>query len=41
MRDGKGKQIWPDGSIYEGEWSMDKSQGQGKLIHADGDIYEG
>ena len=41
LRDGLGKQTWPDGSIYEGEWINDKSHGKGKLIHADGDIYEG
>ena len=33
--------MWPDGSVYEGDWLNDKSHGKGKLIHADGDIYEG
>lgn len=28
MRDGNGKQKWPDGSIYEGEWVEDKSSGK-------------
>lgn len=41
MRHGWGKQIWPDQSVYEGEWVNDKACGRGKLIHADGDIYEG
>ncbi|CAD8163462.1 unnamed protein product [Paramecium pentaurelia] len=41
MRDGFGKQKWPDGSIYEGEWVEDKSSGRGKLTHADGDVYDG
>jgi hypothetical protein len=27
LRDGLGKQKWPDGSIYEGEWQEDKSSG--------------
>ena len=28
-RDGKGCQIWPDGSRYEGYWAHDKANGQG------------
>ena len=41
IRIGKGKQIWPDGSIYEGWWSDNKANGNGRLIHADGDVYNG
>ena len=41
VRDGKGKQIWADGSLYEGYWRNDKANGRGRLIHADGDVYEG
>lgn len=41
IRAGKGIQIWPDGSIYEGWWRQDKANGRGRLIHADGDVYEG
>ena len=41
VRHGKGKQIWPDGSIYEGYWRDDQVEGYGRLIHADGDYYEG
>ena len=41
QRDGQGKQVWPDGSVYEGFWNADKANGQGRLIHADGDVYEG
>jgi hypothetical protein len=41
MRDGKGLQIWADGSLYEGYWKADKANGRGRLIHADGDVYEG
>jgi len=26
-RDGHGKQVWPDGSRYEGEWKDDKANG--------------
>lgn len=40
-RDGRGKQIWPDGSMYEGFWRHDKANGKGRLIHSDGDVYEG
>jgi len=41
MRDGHGKQQWPDSSRYEGMWREGKANGHGKLFHADGDIYEG
>jgi hypothetical protein len=41
IRDGRGYQIWPDGSLYEGFWSNNKANGRGRLIHADGDVYEG
>lgn len=41
QREGKGTQIWPDGSIYEGTWKNDKANGRGRLIHADGDFYDG
>lgn len=41
MRDGQGKQVWADGSLYEGYWRNDKANGRGRLIHADGDVYEG
>lgn len=40
-KDGKGKQVWPDGSVYEGWWMNDKANGKGRLIHGDGDVYEG
>lgn len=41
IRDGRGIQIWLDGSRYEGYWKNNKANGLGRLIHADGDIYEG
>ena len=40
-RQGKGRQIWPDGSMYEGWWKDNKANGKGRLIHADGDVYDG
>ena len=41
MRHGRGIQLWPDGSKYEGYWKNDMANGKGRLIHADGDVYEG
>jgi len=41
IRQGKGLQIWKDGSIYEGWWKDNKANGRGRLIHAECDIYEG
>ena len=40
-KDGRGVQIWVDGSLYEGYWKIDKANGRGRLIHADGDVYNG
>lgn len=41
VRQGKGIQIWSDGSKYEGWWKNNKANGKGRLIHADGDVFEG
>ena len=41
IRDGRGIQIWAEGSRYDGNWKDNKAFGMGRLIHADGDIYEG
>jgi hypothetical protein len=41
VRDGRGIQIWSDGSRYEGYWRNNRAHGKGRLIHSDGDIYEG
>jgi hypothetical protein len=38
---GRGKQMWKDGSIYEGYWLDNMAHGKGRLIHSDGDVYEG
>ena len=40
-KEGRGVQVWVDGSMYEGYWKNDKANGKGRLIHADGDIYTG
>lgn len=41
IRQGRGTQVWPDGSMYEGYWVDSKANKSGRLIHADGDVYEG
>lgn len=41
FRHGKGKQIWPDGSLYDGFWLDGRAEGYGRLINADGYFYEG
>ena len=41
MRQGRGVQIWQDGSKYEGFWESDKANGFGRLIHANGGMYQG
>ena len=41
QRAGIGIQVWPDGSVYEGQWLRNRANGNGRLIHADGDVYEG
>lgn len=40
-REGKGTQVWQDGSKFVGVWQKDKVNGQGRLIHQDGDVYYG
>ena len=41
LREGKGTQMWQDGSKYVGYWKNDQANRKGRLIHADGDVYEG
>ena len=41
LREGKGIQIYKDGSKYVGYWKNDQANGKGRLIHADGNVYEG
>jgi hypothetical protein len=38
---GKGKYIWENGDIYDGDWKDNLMAGQGKFIYANGDIHEG
>ena len=41
LKEGKGKESWPDGTSYEGEYKNGKKWGEGKLQLPDGSIYEG
>ena len=41
LRDGRGIQIWPNGSRYDGFWKDGMAHGPGRLVHALGDVYEG
>ena len=38
---GKGKFIYPDTRVYDGEWQDGKKHGQGVMIFHDGTVYEG
>merc|ERR1711990_1016591 len=40
-KDGKGTFYYPDGSIYEGQWTDDRKHGQGTYTYPNGDTYEG
>jgi len=37
----RGKQVWNDGTVYEGTLECGRFHGAGRLIHANGDYYEG
>jgi len=41
IRDGIGKQCWPDGTVYVGEWRRGRAGGRGEIRHCDGDIFTG
>mmetsp|Transcript_42580 Transcript_42580/g.40841 ORF Transcript_42580/g.40841 Transcript_42580/m.40841 type:complete len:127 (+) Transcript_42580:489-869(+) len=41
LKEGKGIQIWPNGSFYIGWWRKGKANGWGRLISYQGDVYEG
>ena len=41
VRHGSGKQKWPDGTVYDGEWDSGKVNGFGTFYHANGDKYTG
>ena len=37
----EGRQTWPDGRTYVGQWKGDHRHGQGKQTHPDGRVYTG
>mmetsp|Transcript_86106 Transcript_86106/g.263531 ORF Transcript_86106/g.263531 Transcript_86106/m.263531 type:complete len:344 (-) Transcript_86106:100-1131(-) len=41
MRDGQGKQVWPDGTEYVGEWRRGRANGHGCMTRQGGDVYIG
>ena len=40
-RNGQGKYVWADGSIYVGEWLNGETHGTGKLSYSNGSVYQG
>lgn len=40
-QDGKGKYIWSNGDVYDGEWVNGSRTGNGKYDFSNGDLYEG
>mmetsp|Transcript_3417 Transcript_3417/g.2396 ORF Transcript_3417/g.2396 Transcript_3417/m.2396 type:complete len:109 (+) Transcript_3417:143-469(+) len=38
---GKGKVVWPDGSVYEGDWKYDLRHGFGEYKRPTGYYYKG
>jgi len=41
LEHGKGKLVWSDGAVYEGDWAGGNEHGKGKSTFADGSCYEG
>jgi hypothetical protein len=41
QREGRGKYVFADGTVYEGEWKAGKSEGRGICRFANGEVYEG
>ena len=41
LRDGEGKFVGADGSVYNGGWKGGKRHGQGELTFADGGVFNG
>ena len=38
---GKGKRVYSNGSVYEGDFTDGVRHGQGKMVYSDGNVYEG
>ena len=41
VRSGKGRYVWANGDVYEGEWKNDMPDGEGLLTLKDGSRYRG
>jgi hypothetical protein len=41
IKQGYGIQIWPSGTVYEGNWENNVAHGKGKFTHVNGNVYEG
>ena len=41
IRQGHGRLVHADGSVYEGTFTFNKPSGKGRMIFASGDVYEG
>ena len=41
IKHGNGKIIWPDGSIYEGQFERNQANGKGRFLSTYGLLYEG
>mmetsp|Transcript_21808 Transcript_21808/g.61386 ORF Transcript_21808/g.61386 Transcript_21808/m.61386 type:complete len:144 (-) Transcript_21808:94-525(-) len=39
--EGRGRKVWPDGTVYDGEWKAGRKHGYGILEEANGRRYEG
>ena len=38
---GQGRYVWPNGQLYEGDWSDSRRHGYGRLVYANGTVLEG
>eukprot|EP00747_Dinoflagellata_sp_TGD_P164521 gnl/TRDRNA2_/TRDRNA2_184574_c0_seq1.p1 gnl/TRDRNA2_/TRDRNA2_184574_c0~~gnl/TRDRNA2_/TRDRNA2_184574_c0_seq1.p1 ORF type:complete len:420 (+),score=58.98 gnl/TRDRNA2_/TRDRNA2_184574_c0_seq1:79-1260(+) len=41
VRQGRGSQVWSDGSCYEGEWQKGRMHGKGRYLGPQGEIFVG
>lgn len=41
LKQGRGRMVWTDGNMYEGQWMKDKPHGEGTFTFANGIVYQG